>query len=138
MKLETEQHGEILLVRMLEPRLDAALAIRFKDTLRTLSAENTPRVLLDLGQVGFLDSSGLGALVAVLKHLQPARTLELANLTPGVTKVFTLTHMDRVFTVHPDVTGALEGGGVARHISTHADPAGATAQSPPCPGSGSA
>lgn len=120
MKLETERHGDLLLVRVQEPRLDAALAIRFKDALRALAAEGTPRVLLDLEQVGFLDSSGLGALVAVMKYLQPARTLELACLSPGVERVFALTHMGRVFTVHETVAAARAGGGEAD--TAHAPP----------------
>jgi anti-sigma B factor antagonist len=64
-------------------------------------------VILDLAQVDFLDSSGLGAVVAVMKVLGPTRKLELAGLTPTVEKVFRLTRMDQVFTIHasaPDGT----------------------------------
>jgi anti-sigma B factor antagonist len=57
--------------------------------------------------VNFLDSSGLGAVVAVMKLLMPARKLELAGLTATVEKVFRLTRMDSVFTIHTVVPGAL-------------------------------
>jgi anti-sigma B factor antagonist len=50
--------------------------------------------------VAFLDSSGLGAVVAVKKLMGPDRRLDLACLTPAVDKVFRLTRMDSVFTIH--------------------------------------
>lgn len=100
MDMATERLGDTLLVRVTEPRLDAAIAIQFKEAMRALAADGPPRVVLDLGQVGFLDSSGLGAVVAVMKALGPGRQLELAALTPPVARVFRLTRMDTIFTIH--------------------------------------
>ncbi|WP_151717780.1 STAS domain-containing protein [Gemmobacter serpentinus] len=110
MDLEAIPTPDLLLVRVLSERIDAAGAIQFKDRMRELSAPpggvdgNAARipVLLDMSRVGFLDSSGLGAVVAVMKLLAPRR-LELAALTPTVEKVFRLTRMDSVFTIHPDL-----------------------------------
>ncbi len=102
MQVFAETGSDPYCIRVLEPRIDAAVAIQFKDRMRELVDETAGRVVLDLSQVTFLDSSGLGAVVAVLKHLRPARTLELAGLTPGVAKVFRLTRMDAVFTIHAD------------------------------------
>ena len=48
-----------------EPRLDAALAIRFKDRLREVVSRHGPLILLDLSEVNFMDSSGLGAILAI-------------------------------------------------------------------------
>lgn len=91
----------VLVVRVQEPRIDAAVAIQFKDRMREVLEQPAPRIVLDLSQVGFLDSSGLGAVVAVKKLAGADRSLELAALTPPVDKVFRLTRMDRVFTIHP-------------------------------------
>lgn len=102
-----EERGEMLIVRVMESRIDAAVAIRFKDCMRELAAAPLPRVVLDLSRVMFLDSSGLGAVVAVMKLLGPDRKLELAALTPGVEKVFRLTRMDSVFPIHPEVPDGL-------------------------------
>ena len=102
MNIQSEQTVGGLVVRVAEPRIDAAVAIRFKDRMRELIADPSQKVILDLSQVGFLDSSGLGAVVAVRKMLPPDRPLELSHLTPPVQKVFRLTRMDRVFTIHPD------------------------------------
>jgi len=106
MKLETELREGAIHVKVAEPRIDSAVAIRFKDRLREVTADGPARVVLDLAEVDFLDSSGLGAVVAIMKLLGPDRTLELCGLTPNVDKVFRLTRMDRVFTIHPDCAAA--------------------------------
>ena len=103
MRLQSEVRGDVLVVRIEEPRIDAAVAIHFKDRVRELTAAPARRVILDLSQVGFLDSSGLGAVVAVMKLLAPDRVLELSGLSPTVEKVFRLTRMDSVFTIHPQL-----------------------------------
>ncbi|MDJ0629252.1 MAG: STAS domain-containing protein [Rhodobacter sp.] len=107
MQLNRQDFGDAMVITVGEPRIDAAVAIQFKDRLRELTGNGPDRVVLDLGQVGFLDSSGLGAVVAALKQLGPGRTLELAALTPTVEKVFRLTRMDTVFTIHPDADHAI-------------------------------
>ena len=100
MEFETLRKGDILRINVLASRIDAACAIRFKDQLRTLCTDSPPRVVLDLQQVDFLDSSGLGAVVAARKFLGESSQLELAGLTPKVSKVFRLTRMDSVFVIH--------------------------------------
>lgn len=107
MDLTAESAGEVRVIRVASARIDAAVAIEFKERMRALTDGPWPTVLLDLGEVEFLDSSGLGAVVAVMKHLGPARKLELAGLRPLVAKVFRLTRMDSVFTIHPQVPEAL-------------------------------
>jgi anti-sigma B factor antagonist len=101
MDITSERMGEVLVARVGEARIDAAVAIQFKDRMRELVRDPAPVVLLDLSRVAFLDSSGLGAVVAVMKLLGPGRRLELAGLTPTVERVFRLTRMDGVFTIHP-------------------------------------
>lgn len=111
MKLSGEVTGDMLVVRVGGPRIDAAGAIQFKERMREVTQDGPARVVLDLSNVSFLDSSGLGAVVAVMKLLMPARKLELAGLTPSVEKVFRLTRMDSVFAIHPSVPGALRDAG---------------------------
>ena len=107
MKLSGEVTGDMLIVRVDETRIDAAGAIQFKERMREVTTDGPARVVLDLSKVGFLDSSGLGAVVAVMKVLMPTRKLELACLTPTVEKVFRLTRMDSIFAIHSNVPGAL-------------------------------
>lgn len=105
MNLLSELVDGTQVVRVDEERIDASVAIHFKDRMRELAAEAGNRLILDLGRVTFVDSSGLGAIVAVMKFLAPACRLELAALTPNVSKVFHMTRMDTVLAIHPAVPG---------------------------------
>lgn len=107
MQLTTQTRPTVLSVLVLEDRIDASSAIQFKEQMRGLAETSHPRVVLDLAQVKFLDSSGLGAIVAVRKLLGPDRVLELSSLTPTVEKVFRLTRMDTIFTIHPSHEAAV-------------------------------
>lgn len=107
MEFETFRQGEILRINVLAERIDAACAIQFKDRMRELCGEEPARVILDLQRVDFLDSSGLGAVVAAMKYLGKDRRLELAGLTEKVSKVFRLTRMDSVFTIHQSAETAM-------------------------------
>jgi anti-sigma B factor antagonist len=107
MQLQTQTRPKVLSVLVLEDRIDAASAIQFKERMRDLTAGGAARVVLDMARVQFLDSSGLGAIVAVKKLLGPDRVLELSGLTPTVEKVFRLTRMDTIFTIHPSLDAAV-------------------------------
>lgn len=107
MKMSFETHGRVGLLRVNEPRIDASVAIQFKDRFRDLTAGADGDVILDLSEVAFLDSSGLGAVVAARKLLGAGRVLELAGLTPAVDRVMTLTRMHTVFPIHADLDAAL-------------------------------
>jgi anti-sigma B factor antagonist len=111
MELMAEQRGDVLVIRALHDRIDAAGAIQFKDRMRELAQTVTKRVILDLSRVNFLDSSGLGAVVASMKALGPERKLELSGLTPTVQKVFRLTRMDSIFTIHDSLPAEIRHAG---------------------------
>lgn len=100
MELVAEKRGGILIVHAMADRIDAAGAIQFKERMRGIVQGGEARVVLDMTRVNFLDSSGLGAVVAVMKLMGPDRKLELAGLTPTVQKVFRLTRMESIFTIH--------------------------------------
>ncbi|MEM1131095.1 MAG: STAS domain-containing protein [Pseudomonadota bacterium] len=107
MNLAKEMVGSALFVAVEAPRIDAASAIQFKDTMREISGETDGKIILDLSMVDFIDSSGLGAIVAAMKQMGPERRLELASLSSTVAKVFSLTRMDSVFTIYPDRDSAV-------------------------------
>lgn len=89
-----------IVIRVNADRIDAPAALQFKEDMRRLTASEDGRFVLDLARVDFIDSSGLGAVVASMKQLRPGQTLELAALQPIVAKVFRLTRMDTIFTIH--------------------------------------
>lgn len=107
MEVSVKTEEDICVVRVLDRRIDAAVALEFKETMRRSAVGSPPQIVLDLGHVDFIDSSGLGAIVATMKHLAPERTLILAGMTPTVDKVFKLTRMDSVFPIFPTLDAAL-------------------------------
>ena len=78
--------------------------------MREISGRTAGRLVLDMGAVDFIDSSGLGAIVSAMKTRTEGAPLELAALTEKVVKVFRLTRMDGMFTLHESVPAALAHG----------------------------
>ena len=107
MKLTLNEDGPVAVVRVEDSRIDASVAVDFKDAFKTTIAAGEGAVVLDLAAVDFLDSSGLGAVVAARKLLGDGRPLELAALQEPVAKVMQLTRMDRVFCIHESVDAAM-------------------------------
>ncbi|WP_299814372.1 STAS domain-containing protein [uncultured Jannaschia sp.] len=107
MDIDSELRGNVRLLTLREARIDAAGSMAFKEKVRTLIEDHEGPVVIDMDRVEFLDSSGLGALVAVMKMLGRNRSLELACCGPVVGKVLTLTRMDRIFVLHNDVEAAV-------------------------------
>ena len=93
------QQGEYLVVTVNATRIDASAALEFKDSMSAIDESNS-KILLNLDQVEFIDSSGLGAVVSVMKHLGEGRKMDLCALTPIAEKVFRLTRIDSIFSIY--------------------------------------
>lgn len=102
MNVTIQDQSDHILVQLAESRLDAAIAGEFKDTVRPHVAASGPDLVLDLANVNFLDSSGLGAVIALKKALPDGRRMILRGLTPNVERVFRLTRMDQIFDLRAD------------------------------------
>lgn len=107
MSLSTTETDGTQVVTVNTDRIDAAMAIRFKEDMRAATDNDHERVILDLSEVQFIDSSGLGAIVAAMKQLGSGRRLDLAGATPMVEKVFRLTRMDTIFDLYGSLQDAL-------------------------------
>ncbi len=108
-RLDIEPIRNGLIVKVCASRVDAAAALAFRDAFRQATAgTDGQRVILDMEDVTFLDSSGLGTLVAMRKSLGQDRQLELTTLSPLVDKVMRLTAMDKVFAIHPNRDAAID------------------------------
>ena len=107
MQLVHEKKGKVVVVKPLEKRMDATIAADFKTQMGVLINEGQALFVLDLSEVDFVDSSGLGAIVASLKMLGGKGDLVIASAGEKVMKLFKLTRMDRVFQVFPTSDEAL-------------------------------
>jgi len=67
------------------------------------------RLVIDLGGVSFVDSSGLATLIEALQKVQAySGTLLLCNLSPKVLGVFQLANLDRIFQIRETREATLE------------------------------
>jgi anti-sigma B factor antagonist len=95
MEIDLEKIGEALLVRPRFRRLDAAAAIEFRDKVGS-HVEDRQLVVIAMGNVDFVDSSGLGCLISLFKRLPPGGAMRLAEASPAVERLLKLTRLDRV------------------------------------------
>jgi anti-anti-sigma factor len=91
-------------------RLDVAGAPTLKDAISEALKNGEPRVVLDLEGVSFVDSTGLGSVIAALKQIRSSQgDLRLAAPNQQVRVVLELTTLDRVFPYYSTVEEALAG-----------------------------
>ena len=81
--------------------VDLHSAPELRDTLSTLVDSDTRQVTLDLSNVTFLDSMGLGVILGTKKRLAATgRELELVVANPEIRRIFEITMLDRIFALH--------------------------------------
>lgn len=105
--IEVIREGAVPVVVPRVKRLDASVAPAFKQAVVELAAGGERRLLVDLAGVEFLDSSGLGALVSILKAIGTQGALAVCGARGPVLSLFKLTRMDKVFAIHADRAEAL-------------------------------
>lgn len=88
-------------------RLDASTSADLRSALTGRIEAGAHTLILDLSGVSFLDSSALGALIATAKRIGPLGHFGVAGTQPAVARLFALTHMNRVFTLHPSTAEAI-------------------------------
>lgn len=94
-------------VLMPQGRLDAASAPLLRERL-TDGDGIDGRMVLDFSSVDFMDSSGLGVLVASARRLRAQKgDIKLACLAGKVRRVFELTRADRLFDIYDDPEAAV-------------------------------
>ena len=106
MDLIHARQGEYLIVAVNAARIDASAALGFKDSMNAIDESNS-KILLNLGQVEFIESSVLGSVISVMKHLGKGCKMDLCALTPTVEKVFRLTRMGSIFAIYATLDQAV-------------------------------
>jgi len=110
MKIVTERREGKTILSLKEERLDAHNSGELKDRISKLFEEGGRDIVIDLREVEFIDSSGLGALLSGHKNaIQRSTGFALAGLQPRVRSMFELTRLQRVFEIYPGVGEALTG-----------------------------
>ncbi|HLF95867.1 MAG TPA: STAS domain-containing protein [Methylococcaceae bacterium] len=109
MNIAAEKRNGKTLLSLKEERLDAHNSGELKDYLQRLLESGSNAVVIDLSDVRFIDSSGLGALLSGYKNATLRQgSLVLAGLQSRVQSMFELTRLHRVFDIYPNLQEALD------------------------------
>jgi anti-sigma B factor antagonist len=89
--------------------VDLATVPALAQTLGGVADDQTGDVIVDLTGCRFLDSRGLGALIAIRARLERShRRLALVLANQSVLRIFQITQLDEVFEIYPSLRAALD------------------------------
>jgi anti-sigma B factor antagonist len=92
--------------------VDLSTVMAFEQTLLGAAEDGMGEVIVDLTGCSFLDSRGLGALMATRGRLEHSnRRLALVLSNPSVMKIFRITQFDELFEIYPSLAAAVNGNG---------------------------
>lgn len=90
--------------------IDVYTAPKLRDKITELVGAGVYDLVIDLADVEFLDSTGLGVLVGGLKKVRAHDgSLALVCNQDRLLKIFRITGLAKVFTIHEDQSSALAG-----------------------------
>ncbi|MFY9549969.1 MAG: STAS domain-containing protein [Thermoanaerobaculia bacterium] len=108
MDLQTHEDGSVTVLTVTGDLVIGDAEAAFKRTVTRLLEEGHIHLLVDLSGVGFLDSSGLGALVRALTNSQKeGGQTKLLRAGPQIRKLLQMTKLDSVFEIHDDMEAAV-------------------------------
>lgn len=106
-EVSVEERGDRTVVAC-SGEIDLMTAAEFRTTLTDLIVEGRVHLVIDLLGVTFVDSSGLGVLVAARRRARTVKgSLSLVATHPTVLRVLHVTALDRVFPIHETLEEAL-------------------------------
>jgi len=107
-KLSTRQVGDVSVVDVAGRITLGEGSSALRETLRDMVSKNQKKILLNLGDVSYIDSSGIGELVSGFTTVtNSGGQLKLLNLNKRVKDLLQITKLYTVFDVHEDEAGAI-------------------------------
>ena len=107
MNIETQDLDGVTIVRIAGRQLIASNTDIFKKAFAAVP-ETTTHFIIDLGDLEFIDSTGLGAIVNVLKAVRTRDgDIKLCSMSDPVYRTFELVKLNRVFQIFPSLNAAL-------------------------------
>lgn len=108
MEFETKKEGDILLVKPLINSITASSSSNFREKMVSLIHQGNKKFLLNLSQVEFIDSSGLGAIISILKILTvDAGKIAICKARNPVSNLFKMTRLNNVLNLFEEEKEAL-------------------------------
>ena len=87
MNIVEHKIGSSIVLEILESRLGADKAVAFKEAVGLYFAAGPVSLILDLAKVNFIDSSGLGAILGMLKSMPKGSDLAICGTTSSVSSM---------------------------------------------------
>lgn len=108
LEVRTESFDDFSVVEI-EGEVDLYSSPELRKVLLDLTKKKTAGILVDLGKVRYMDSSGVATLVEALQQAKKYDgKLKLVNLRDAVKDVFELSRLDKVFDIYPGIKEARE------------------------------
>ena len=108
MEIIEEKIGDVHILNLTN-RLDATCSMQLKDAVLAMADADRLKILIDMADVDFVDSSGLGTLVTCLRSVNKAGgVFKITTLQKNPKHLFETTRLDRVFDIYDDRDTALK------------------------------
>jgi len=108
MKIKEEEHGDVVVLRMEGKLMGGPDADSFQQTIRDLVEHGKRNVLVDMGNVSWVNSTGLGILISGYTTLKNAGgVLKLVRVNKRIHQIFMVTKLQTIFDSFDDEAGAL-------------------------------
>lgn len=84
--------------------LDIYTSTKFKEEILTSFNSRKTDILIDGEKLDYVDSTGLGALIYILKNLKNEDyKIHLSNIKPNIRKLFSITELDKLFVIRGEI-----------------------------------
>ena len=110
MNFEIKDSESVLILKTKDKFLDASNSLSYKSQIINYIRSRKSLILLDLSSIEFIDSSGLGAFIAIYKVLDQKDRVRIIGLKKEMKKIFELTKTDCLFAFFPSEKEALNSG----------------------------
>lgn len=108
MKARTRHVDSITIVDLSGRITLGGASVALRETIADLVAKGNKKIVLNLGEVTYIDSSGIGGLVSSFNITRgQGGDLKLVNLTQKVHDLLKMTRLDTLFDIKPDEASAI-------------------------------
>jgi anti-sigma B factor antagonist len=108
MNIKEKMHGDVAVVALKGNLMGEPDTTEVREKIYSLLQDDVRKIVLDLGKVKWINSSGLGSLIAAMTSIKnKGGEMRLANITEKVESVFMITQLIKVFKTYETVERAV-------------------------------
>ena len=109
MAVRTESKNGLMICRV-DGDIDINCSPDLKKVFDKLISQKTPKIVIEMTRVVYVDSSGLATLVGILKNMRSyGGKMRLAGMSPKVKSLFEITKLDKLFEIMASEEEAISG-----------------------------